>query len=330
MSGTLALPKSQDAHCRDAVSLRTEIFVLNYNGRELLLECLPSIIEAAGNSPTPCPVTVIDNSSTDDSTNILKHRFPNVRVLSMPNCVLCSFNDAVGNSVADVVFLLNNDLKADKDFIAPLLKVFEEKEDAFLVGPQVFTFDGKQYEGSLSKMWFRFGLFGAKTRFNGHENKIQNPGMTMQAGFGAYKRNVFLKLGGFDDLYLPGTVEDSDICFRAWKAGYKVYYEPKSRMYHKGQATFKKTFGRSRLLAINQRNLYLFVWKNISDPVLWFWHLAWLLPRPLIFLLKGRVEFLWGFLWAFGRLPAAVQRRVALKTRIKRSDRDIFKISKGM
>jgi hypothetical protein len=39
----------------------------------------------------------------------------------------------------------------------------------------------------------------------------------MQAGFGAYRKSFFLELGGFDDLYLPGTVEDCDICFRFWR-----------------------------------------------------------------------------------------------------------------
>ena len=46
---------------------RTHILVLNYNGRELLAECLPSIKEAARRSPVPCGLSVIDNNSTDDS-----------------------------------------------------------------------------------------------------------------------------------------------------------------------------------------------------------------------------------------------------------------------
>jgi GT2 family glycosyltransferase len=311
--------------------MKAEIFVLNYNGRDLLLECLPSILEAAKRSPHPCRVTVIDNCSADDSVGVLRRAFPEAAVLVPErNLVLCSFNEAVKKSDADVVLLLNNDLKVEKDFVAPLLEVFEKHADAFLAGPHATTFDGARYEGCLSKMSFTRGILRTESRFAGYEAKVRTAGLTMQAGFGAYRREAFLALGGFDPLYLPGTVEDSDLCFRAWKAGYSCYYVPASRVYHKGQATFKKHFGAARLLAMNQRNLYLFTWKNISDPRLLIQHLGWLPVRPLYFLLRGRIEFLWGFLWAMLRLPAAIARRFSAAGPARRTDREIFGLSEAI
>lgn len=312
--------------------MTAEIFVLNYNGRDILAECLPSIVTAARAAKPICPVTVIDNQSVDDSVEYLKRQFPDVAIhVTEKNTVLCAFNDAAKKSTADVILLLNNDLKAESDFIGPLMKVFEEHPDAFLAGPKTFTFDGKRYEGSLSKMRFKYGFFSALSRFSGFETKIETENVTMQSGFGAYRRDAFLKLGGFDDLYLPGTVEDSDICFRAWKSGYRCYYAPQSRMYHKGQATFGRHFKKSRLLAINQRNIYLFIWKNISDPLFLLEHLIWLLVRPLAFLLQGRFEFLWGFVWALGRLPRALKKRMGLDRRgYTLSDRQVFAISEAI
>ncbi|OIO39486.1 MAG: hypothetical protein AUJ72_00740 [Candidatus Omnitrophica bacterium CG1_02_46_14] len=311
--------------------MTAEIFVLNYNGKDLMAECLPSILAAVKASPVSCSLTVIDNQSRDGSIRLLEEHFKEVRVyLAKKNLVFCSYNDAVRESKADVAILLNNDIKTEKDFIAPLLKVFQDHPDAFLAAPKATTFDGSRYEGSLSKMFFRYGQFGAESRFDGFQGKVDRPGYTMAAGFGAFKRATFLELGGFDHLYLPGTVEDSDICFRAWKRGYACYYVPESCVFHKGQATFKKTFGRSRLLAMNQRNLYLFIWKNISDPGLLAEHLAWLLLRPLFFLLRGRFEFLWGFLWALPRLPRALKRRFSGFAGKVRSDRAIFKISESL
>ena len=311
--------------------MTAEIFVLNYNGADLLRECLPSILEASKASPVSCPVTVIDNRSTDDSVEVLRNEFPEAKLyLSKQNLVLCTFNEAVRQSAADVVLLLNNDLKTEKDFIAPLLEVFEKHHDAFLAAPQAYTFDRSRYEGSLSKMYFKRGLFGAESRFQGFEEKVNKRNFTMQAGFGAYKRDLFLKLNGFDGLYLPGTVEDSDLCFRAWRIGYSCYYAPESRVYHKGQATFKKTFGRLRIAAMNQRNLYLFTWKNIREPRLLLRHLAWLIVRPLFFLLSGRVEFIWGLLWALLRLPNALARRFSDRSKPVRLDREIFQISEAI
>ena len=312
--------------------MKPEIFVLNYNGRDLLIECLPSILTAAAQSPVACPVTVIDNQSTDDSLNVLKNQFPAARIYISPkNTVLCAFNEVVRQSSADVVMLLNSDLKADPGFVAPLLRVFADHPDAFMAGPKTFTFDGSQYEGSLSKLFFCYGLPGAQSRFAGFEQKIDRPGFTMQSGFGAFHRDRFLELGGYDDLYLPGTVEDMDICWRAWKAGYACYYASESRMSHKGQATFRKNFSRSRILAVNQRNLYLFTWKNISDPGLILRHLVWFLIRPLWFLLQGRFEFAWGCAWAFSRLSEVLKKRsMVKKIPARRSDREILNISRAI
>ncbi len=307
--------------------MNAEIFILNYNGREILEECLPSLLEAA--KAASCPISVIDNKSADDSVAFLRRLFPEVPVrVTEENKVLCSFNEAVRRSKADIVFLLNNDLKAEKDFVKPLIEIFENNPDAFLAGPKVYTFDGLRYEGSLSKIQFRYGFFRCESRFLGYESKIEREGLTMQAGFGAYRREYFLKLGGFDELYLPGTVEDSDICFRAWKSGYRCFYEPKSRMYHKGQATFGRDYKKRRLLAINQRNVYLFIWKNITDPILLLQHAAWLLIRPILFLLQGRFEFAWGLLWALSRLPQALQRRSdPIRHTERLTDRQVFAIS---
>ncbi len=312
--------------------LTTEAFVLNYNGEALLVECLPSIVDACQRASPPCRLTVIDNDSFDHSVEMLKRDFSSVYLRQFENRVLCSFNDAVRESDADIVLLLNNDLKVEPDFIDPLVEVFRNHEDAFLAAPKAYTFDGKQYEGSLAKINFKNGILWGNSRFPGYENKVDVPGITMLAGgFAAYRKDIFLKLGGFDDLYLPGTVEDADLCFRAWKAGYKGYYVPKSRVYHKGQVTFKKTFGSSRLSAINQRNLHLFVWKNISDPLLLLKYILWLPFRLLFFLLQGRFEFFYGFIWAWLRLPQAFRRRWGAKGMMPvRTDREIFKISEAI
>jgi len=315
-------------------SLKAEVFALNYNGEALLRECLPSIVEAAHRSKAPCSVTVIDNESRDGSVEMLKREFPSVKIRLSKNRVLCSFNEAVRESDADIVLLLNNDLKVDPNypnFVDPLMDVFRDHRDAFLAAPQAWTFDGKSYEGSLTKMNFKRGTLWVKSRFPGYLDKVNTPGVTMQAGFGAYHRQIFLALGGFDDLYLPGMVEDADLCFRAWKTGRACYYVPQSRVRHMGQATFKKYFGKRRLSAINHRNYHLFMWKNITEPRLWREYLLWYFIRPFYFLLQGRPEFLWGTLWAFGRLGAALKKRRAMKDAPRRrSDLEIFRISENI
>ncbi len=78
---------------------RTHILVLNYNGRGLLEECLPSILAAAERSPVPCRVTVVDNSSTDGSRELVASQLPSVgirpRAKPWPGVVQPAFSSAL-------------------------------------------------------------------------------------------------------------------------------------------------------------------------------------------------------------------------------------------
>src|SRR3954467_9525921 len=92
---------------------RTHILVLNYNGRELLAECLPSIVEAAARAPVPCAVSVVDNGSTDGSLETLAEGWPTIPVIRERNRGLASFNHVLARLDEPVVLLLNNDVKLD-------------------------------------------------------------------------------------------------------------------------------------------------------------------------------------------------------------------------
>ena len=122
----------------EPVSLdRARILVLNYNGRALLEECLPSVVEAARRSPIPCGVAVVDNDSADDSVAWLAANHPDVAVVRRPNRGLASFNDALAGMDEPVALLLNNDVKLAPDSIAPLLRPLAERDDARFGGGHV-------------------------------------------------------------------------------------------------------------------------------------------------------------------------------------------------
>jgi N-acetylglucosaminyl-diphospho-decaprenol L-rhamnosyltransferase len=61
------------------------LLVLNFDGRRLLEECLPSVVDAARASRHRCEVTVVDNDSRDDSVAWVEGRFPQVRIIRRPN-----------------------------------------------------------------------------------------------------------------------------------------------------------------------------------------------------------------------------------------------------
>lgn len=306
------------------------IVILNYNGSQLLRQCLPSICEAVKAGRFPGSVTVLDNQSCDESEDYVRSSFSEVEFVKSPtNRVFCSYNQYVKSVSEECVILLNNDIRVEPDFADRLVEVLQSDPDALFVAPQSRTFDGGEYEGSLSKMEFRWGLLWGSGRFENYRAFIDQAGLSMQCGFGAFRRSFFTELEGFDDLYLPGTVEDADLCFRGYRRGWKGYYCPASVVYHIGQASFKKAYGANGLKRINRRNLYLFTWKNIRDRRLLLQHLC-LVPFHVIkYLLSGEFYFLLGFWDALSRLPYALERRrkAAQEASIRR-DGAIFELSR--
>lgn len=290
--------------------MKVDLFILNYNGADFILENIDSMLDAVRHSRYPCRFIVIDNASTDNSVALISNRFPSVPILAMQNNrVLCSFNDAVARSDAEVVFLLNSDLKADPHFIDPSVEIFCNRTDVFLVAPRSYLFD-HVYEGGRSIPFVKWGMFGTTCHFKGYEQFIAQPGFTFASGFGAFDRTKFITIGGFDDLYLPGRVEDADIGLRAWRMGWKCYYEPKSILYHSGAKSFNARFGKRGTMEIAHRNTFLFIWKNVHDRNYWIAHWLFLVPRLIWSLLSGKSEFATAFFKALVRLkPAFIRRR---------------------
>lgn len=304
--------------------MKVEIIVLNFNGGPLFLECLPSLVESLHHTRHEAGLTLLDNGSTDGSDHEAKKIFPEIRLWhAKENRVLCSYNDYLQTSDCDIALLLNNDIRVDENFIDPLVEPFEKSTDVFMVTPRCLSYDGKKHEGGITRFRMRYGIFWASSRYPGYENDVDKGHWTMAAGYGAFDRKKFLELGGYDSLYLPGRLEDSDLCFRAWKKQWVLLYEPASIIYHKGGVSFQKKFGAWGTLKINHRNSFLFVWKNIHDPVFLLAHIIFLPLRLVFALLRGRWDFVVGFLEAVPLLPSALKRRIpAVPSQV--SDRQIF------
>lgn len=302
--------------------------ILNYNGENVLKECLPSILEASRNSKSACRVTVIDNVSQDRSLQVLARDFPDVDVYrAKENRVLCTFNEYLKHMTEPIALLMNNDIRVDAGFVDPLMEPFEKDPELFMVTPRCLSFDGSRYEGGRCRSRIKFGLFWSASVFPGYAAHIQSPGFTMAAGFGAFDRKKFLELGGYDDLYLPGRLEDNDLCFRAWQRGWKCLYEPRSVVYHQGATSFNERFGSKSTLILGHRNSFLFFWKNVTDLGYWLEHFIFLLPRLLWASLTGKTELTIGFFKALPLLSQALERRARLKRDSsvrRRNDRQIF------
>ena len=286
------------------------ILVLNYNGLGLLQECLPSVAEAAGQSPLPCRLSVVDNASVDGSRAWLKEALPSVGWIPRErNSILFAYNEVVAGLEEDYVLLLNNDIRVEPGFVGPLLQALQARPEAFAASPRHVDFDGA-YNGGMNRCGLRLSLAWAGPDYPGAEAESQRPGLTLFTGNGLFRREKFLALGGFDPLYAPMGWEDADLCTRAWGRAWPTLYVPASLIHHKSSASIAKAFSRHARRALGFRNATL--WLASNAPVGALALAALLLPVTLVAcMLTGRWAQVDGLARSLARLPRALWRRKA-------------------
>jgi GT2 family glycosyltransferase len=302
------------------------ILILNWDGKHLLEEFLPSVLAGANGHE----ILVVDNGSTDGSAQLLKSRFPQVRVLQLDR----NYGFSVGNNRGieqvntDLVVFLNNDMSVDPGFLEPLLLPFADPA-VFAVASQITVPDPAKSKQETGKTRARFerGLF-----YLWHdpvtlqdERRAALPVFWAGGGACAIDRRKFVALGGFDSLYHPFYVEDTDLSYQAWKRGWRSLFAPGSRVMHKHRATSGPRFGELFVNNTTRRNHYLFVWKNLTDFGMVIEHLATL---PLIhrraITQYGAAFEVRAYLRACLRLPVAIHRRLANAGSYVLGDRDVL------
>lgn len=232
--------------------------ILNYNGRRHLEHLLPTACVAAKNFSGTSAVVVLDNQSTDDDVAWIAREFPSVETVEAPeNDFLFSYNWLALKRTEDVFVLLNNDLKVDHDFIAPLVSHFESP-DVFSVSARSYDWNGGEVTSGPAQLEFKNGFYSWD-----FDTQCQKTCHTLftSGGFMAVDRRKFLELEGFNRLFAPAYCEDVDLCFRAWRRGWRCIYEPNSIVWHRHQATWAKTSTNS-LSSLELRNLLLMQWST--------------------------------------------------------------------
>ena len=209
--------------------------------------------------------------------------FPSVRILALDK----NYGYSGGNNrgivqvATDIVVLLNNDMIVDRGFLKPLLAGFSDPS-VFAVTSQIFFQDPTQRREETGKTRARFerGFFYLWHDEIGAQDETRNDIPVFWAGGGscAIDRNKFFAIGGFDPLYEPFYLEDTDLSYQAWKRGWKCLLAPESRVVHKHRSTSRTKFGSAFVDNTVRKNQYLFIWKNVTDARMIFTHLL-NLPR---------------------------------------------------
>jgi GT2 family glycosyltransferase/glycosyltransferase involved in cell wall biosynthesis/SAM-dependent methyltransferase len=315
-------------------SAQCSVVIVTWEGKDLLAESLPALLEAVRFHGGEHEIVVVDNGSTDGTEEYLRRRFPEIRVIRNERNEYFGGGNNLGVQTAknDVVVLLNNDMIVHKDFLGPLLDGFRSP-DVFAIASQVFLADPQKPREETGKTRASFNGCDLDWRHDpisrSDEEQEYVPVLWGHGGAVAVDRQKFLWLGGFDRLYDPFYVEDADLSYEAWKVGWRCLLGVRSKVIHKHRSSTSR-FGSPFITQIVRRNHELFIWKNFSDLAKLLKHFLRAYRRRIqqagIPGIGIRLE-LRSFLGAVKRLPAVLSRRLRLARSIVRPDREIFRLT---
>ncbi len=299
-------------------TLSLSVVIPNWNGAYLLEKHLQAVIDVTSGTE----IIVVDDKSTDNSVVLLKEKFPQVRVIlkQRHEGFASTVNVGVEAAHGEIVLLLNTDVEPTKGFLISLLPHFRDPQ-VFAVGclEKSFEADVTVLRGRGEAHWQK-GFF---VHWRGEVNQTDTAWVS--GGSGAFRRSLWLKLGGMDTVFNPFYWEDIDLSYRALKAGYKLVFEPKSLIehYHE-EGKIKREFSPQEVKKIAYRNQFIFIWKNLSDNKLILKHICWTPLRFIRAAVTGDFFLIQGYFAAVLCLPVVIlSRRKNSRTWIK-SDRDIF------
>jgi hypothetical protein len=244
-------------------------------------QCIRSLLKMTAED---YEIIVVDNGSKDGSVEYLQGRFPRITVLSQDHNLGFAAGCNVGLKLAlergaKYVLPLNNDTIVDVDLLSELERVAEEHGQAAMISPKIYFWD------LPDRLWWAGGEFSLWTGLAKHVGRKEvdkgqfdgNREMDWATGCAVLMRcDVLREVGLFDENFF-GNGEDLDLSLRLRKAGYKICYAPRAKLWHKEGVDYQKNVGEQmRKFTVTRNSLYI-MYKHAR-----FWQWITFIPNFLV------------------------------------------------
>ncbi|WP_299391890.1 glycosyltransferase family 2 protein [uncultured Gelidibacter sp.] len=288
------------------------IVILNWNGKALLEEFLPSVIAHS----TDATIYVADNASTDDSIKFVETHYPTVKIIQNKENggYAKGYNEALKHVDEELLCLLNSDIEVTEGWLTPILHTFKSQSETAIIQPKILDYKKKdhfEYAGAGGGFIDKYGypycrgrIFDTIEKDHGQYNDTTSIFWASGACF-FIRKSVFDTLNGFDVSFFA-HMEEIDLCWRAHNMGFVTKYVGTSTVFHVGGATLdssnpKKTY-------LNFRNSLFTITKNTPK------NLFSIIFTRLILDGFASLKFLFGF--KFSHILAILKAHVSFYARL--------------
>jgi GT2 family glycosyltransferase len=232
---------------------RASVVVLVWNGIGYLETCLDTVL---AQDYADFEVIVVDNGSTDGSPDLVAERFPQVRLVRNQRNLGFAAGNNVGLRAAggDLLVLLNQDTQVHAGWLAALARVFADPAIG-IAGCKLLYPDGtiQHAGGTLYGPRGESAHVGRHAPDDGRFDQVADVDCVTAAAL-AISRAALEQIGPLDEGFAPAYYEDTDWCYRARAAGFRVVYQPQAVVTHH-ESTATGALGHARKFALNQGRL---------------------------------------------------------------------------
>ena len=292
---------------------KVAIVILNWNGRKMLEQYLPSVLQYSRDEAT---VYVADNASTDDSVEYLRTRCPQVELIVMDKNwgFAEGYNKALAQIEAEYYLLLNSDIEVTHHWLTPMIEFMDTHQDVAACQPKllsIFDKDRFEYAGASGGYLDRFGypycrgrIFETVETDNGQYDDVADVLWATGAAL-MIRSKDYWDVKGLDARFFAHN-EEIDLCWRLRIRGRRIVCIPDSYVYHVGGGTLPK--GNPMKTFLNFRNNLTMLYKCLPDSELnrvmrWRWVLDYVAAWETLILNRN-----WGDFKAIYRARRAFKR----------------------
>lgn len=260
----------------------------NFNGKDLLKTSLPFTFEALQHARCKYEIILVDDCSTDNSAAFLQENYPEITILENDRYrgLAYSCNQGIREAKYDLVLLLKPDIKLSPDYLVKLIPHFSDEDTLGVMG-KILDETGQKIEEAAKIPYFNgYKLKSDKQAKPSKLSAQKIPTTFLSVANCLLDRKKLVELDGFDEIYSPFYAEDLDLGIRAWKLGWKCYYEDSATCMHLGARTAKSYVEKRKVKEIYFRNRMLFHAIHMNRKDLKRWRLyvlfAEVIPKTLL------------------------------------------------